>query len=117
VTVSGLGDAVPGERLQPHAGACEKLWRSKCRGVTAMMGEFDPQQLRIHAFQSVCQQPVRDQRSVGARRLTEARFDTHVVYGQIATSFRNAIVRAAFSTSTSEERIRSPRSSYPVYIG
>ena len=34
-----------------------------------------------------------------------------------ATSFRNAILRAAFSTVASQERIRSPWGSYPGYIG
>jgi hypothetical protein len=45
------------------------------------------------------------------------RFDTHVVGAQIATSFYNVIVRAAFSSTDSEERIRSPWGSYPGYIG
>ena len=58
-----------------------------------------------------------DQRSVGDDRLTGDRFDTHVVGGQVATSFRNAIFRAAFSSTDSGAQIRSPWGSYPGYIG
>lgn len=58
-----------------------------------------------------------DQRSVGDHRLTGSSFDTQVFGGQIAGSFRNAVLRAAFSSTASEERIRSPWGSYPGYIG
>ncbi len=57
-----------------------------------------------------------DQRSVGDDLITGSGFDTRVASAHLAIGFRSAILRAAFSSTDSEERIRSPWGSYPGYL-
>jgi hypothetical protein len=54
-----------------------------------------------------------DQRSVGDDLITGESFDTQLVAGQVAASYRGAILRLAFSTTSDEARIRSPWGSKP----
>ena len=57
-----------------------------------------------------------DQRSVGDDLLTGSSFNTWVLDGRAAVSFRNAILSAAFSTTDDEADIQSPFGSYPGYL-
>jgi hypothetical protein len=57
-----------------------------------------------------------DQRSVGDDLITGSGFDTRVASARVAIGLRSAILRVAFSSTDSEERIRSPWGSYPGYL-
>ncbi|MFQ5962293.1 MAG: OprD family outer membrane porin [Candidatus Methylomirabilales bacterium] len=57
-----------------------------------------------------------DQRSVGDDLLTGSAFDTWVLGGRAAASYRGAILSLAFSTTDEEEAIRSPHGRYPGYV-
>ena len=46
-----------------------------------------------------------DQRSVGENRLTGSPFDTRIVGGRAALSYRNAILTLAFSRTSNELRL------------
>lgn len=56
------------------------------------------------------------QASVGADLLTGEEFDTWVVGGRLAASYRSAILMLAFSSTDDEENIRSPYGSYAGYL-
>jgi hypothetical protein len=54
-----------------------------------------------------------DQRSVGDDLITGESFDTQLVAGELAASYKGAILWLAFSTTADEARIRSPWGSKP----
>jgi hypothetical protein len=56
------------------------------------------------------------QQSVGDDLLTGSDFDTSVLGGRVAASCQGVILKAAFSTTDNEDRIRSPYGSYPGYL-
>ena len=56
------------------------------------------------------------QQSVGDDLLTDSDFETWVLGGRVAASYQGLILKAAFSTTDDEQKIRSPFGSYPGYI-
>lgn len=56
------------------------------------------------------------QTSDGSDRLTGTDFSTDVYSARAATSYKNAVLSAAFSVTDDDENIRSPFGSYPGYI-
>ncbi len=56
------------------------------------------------------------QQSVGDDLLTGEDFETQVWSGRLATSYKGWVLKAAFSTTDDEQKIRSPFGSYPGYI-
>jgi hypothetical protein len=56
------------------------------------------------------------QASVGNDRLTGHAYETWVVGGRLATSYKSALLSVAFSKTDEEERILSPFGSYPGYL-
>ncbi len=56
------------------------------------------------------------QQSVGGNDLTGSSFDTWVLGGRLAMSYRNATLSAGFTTTDSEMEIQSPFGSYPGFV-
>jgi hypothetical protein len=56
------------------------------------------------------------QRSVGDNDLTGSSFDTWVLGGRIAMSYRHFTLSLAFTTTDSERKIDSPYGSYPGFV-
>ena len=56
------------------------------------------------------------QKSVGDDRLTGDAYETWVVGGRLAASYKSALLSFAFSTTDREASIRSPFGSYPGYL-
>jgi hypothetical protein len=56
------------------------------------------------------------QRSVGDDLLTGSSFDTWVLGGRIAMSYRNFTLSAGFTTTDSEMKIQNPFGSYPGFV-